>query len=863
VAARANPGSQLTYTFNYQNEGGSTATNVVLNFTTPPNTTFQSLVAPFGFVCTTPTVGTAGTVNCNAGTLTSGATGSYSVTVGVSSTYSGTVTLRNYSIASDQETTLLGPPVVTPGVATANVCPVGQTTPAPCSDTIALQFNVPDGTTLGANPVQVVTQGAPNLDFTLASTTCTGSPSSCAVNVTFAPLAPGVRMGAVNLTDSSGNPVASILIYGIGNGPSITFAPGAQATVGSGLGLTYSVAADGAGDIFIADYSNNQVVKVPAGGGPQTTVGSGLSGPAGVAVDGAGDVFIADQNNQRVVEVTPSGVQTTVPATGLSQPQGIAVDGAGNVFIADRGNSRVVEVPAGGGVQFTVGSGLSQPTGVAVDGAGDVFIADQAKSQVIEIPAGGSQTTVGSGLSAPTGLAVDGAGNVFIADQSNNRVVEVSGGAQVTVGSGLNQPAGVALDATGDVFIADQANHRAIEVQRSQPPTLSFSTAPNTTSTAQSVVIQNIGNQPLNAVAPGLSIGANYAQTAGPGTPPDCTSTFTLAPEATCNLSITFTPPSAGSFPSAATFKDNALNATASQSIVLNGTGVAGGTTTTALASSANPSDSGEPVTFTATITPQYSGSVTGTVAFLDGATNIGSGPVSSNAASLTLSSLKVGAHRITAGYSGDSNFSGSTSPVLTQTVSRTAFTTTTITSATPNPADYHQAIVLNVSVTGGVTPTGGVTFTYGSPAVTLGSATLSGGTASFTIGATKLAVGTYQITANYPGNASHAASASLPTAVTVNLGPTTTSVVSSLNPSAKGQSVTFTATVSAQYGGTLTGTVAFSEGATVLKTVTLRAGKAVYTTTRLAKGSNTITATYSGSAEFAGSSNSVVQRVN
>jgi hypothetical protein len=198
---------------------------------------------------------------------------------------------------------------------------------------------------------------------------------------------------------------------------------------------------------------------------------------------------------------------------------------------------------------------------------------------------------------------------------------------------------------------------------------------------------------------------------------------------------------------------------------------------------------------------------VTGTVAFLDGATNIGSGPVSGNAASLTLSSLKVGAHRITARYSGDSNFSGSTSPVLTQTVSRTAFTATTITSATPNPAGYHQAIVLNVSVTGGATPTGRVTFTYGSPAVTLGSATLSGGTASFTIGATKLAVGTYQIAANYPGNASHAASASPPTAVTVNLGPTTTLVVSSLNPSAKGQSVTFTATVSAQYGGTLTGT--------------------------------------------------------
>ena len=64
---------------------------------------------------------------------------------------------------------------------------------------------------------------------------------------------------------------------------------------------------DGAGDVFIADTSNNRVVEVPAGGGAQTTVGSGLSDPSGVAVDGAGNVFIADPNNNRVVEVPAGG----------------------------------------------------------------------------------------------------------------------------------------------------------------------------------------------------------------------------------------------------------------------------------------------------------------------------------------------------------------------------------------------------------------------------------------------------------------------------------------------------------------------------------------------------------------------------
>src|ERR1035441_8261894 len=116
---------------------------------------------------------------------------------------------------------------------------------------------------------------------------------------------------------------------------------------------------------------------ITGGGGAQFTVGSGLNDPTGVAVDGAGDVFIADSSNNRVVEVPylgngTYGTQTDVPRLGLHGPQGVAVDGAGDVFIADFGNSRVVEVPYLGngtyGTETTVGSGLNYPRCVAVDG---------------------------------------------------------------------------------------------------------------------------------------------------------------------------------------------------------------------------------------------------------------------------------------------------------------------------------------------------------------------------------------------------------------------------------------------------------------------------------------------------------------
>jgi hypothetical protein len=481
----------------------------------------------------------------------------------------------------------------------ANVCPAGQSTPAPCSQTVTLNYAVSDST-IGA--VNVITQGTRNLDFTLSSTTCTGSQtadSTCTVTANFAPTAPGLRRGAVQLADNSGNVLASTPVYGTGLGPQVAYNHGTQNTLASGLDLPTAVAVDGAGDVFIADAGNNSVVEVPWTGngyGAQTTLpASGLSLPEGVAVDGAGDVFITSPGSSSVVELpwtgSGYGTQTTLPASGLSLPEGVAVDGADDVFITSAGNERVVEVPWTGngyGAQITLPtSGLDGPTAVAVDGAGDVFIVDADNNRVVELPwtgngYGAQATLPASGLAEPEGVAVDGAGDVFITNERINSVVEVPWtgngyGAQTTLStSGLSLPYGVAVDGAGDVFITSPGSNRAVELQRSQPPALSFAATNvgQTSDSPQSFTIQNIGNQPLNAIAPGFSIGENFAQVAGSGTPEDCTSSFSLTPGASCNLSISFEPTAVGSIQSSAVLTDNALNGNpAMQTITLTGTG--------------------------------------------------------------------------------------------------------------------------------------------------------------------------------------------------------------------------------------------------------------------------------------------------
>jgi streptogramin lyase len=226
------------------------------------------------------------------------------------------------------------------------------------------------------------------------------------------------------------------------------------------LGEPSGVAVDSAGDVFVSDYGNNQVLELPAGSGSQVTLPfTGVSAPYGLAVNTAGDVFVAEHNN-RVVELPAGGgSQVTLPFSGLESPWGVAVDSAGDVFVAEHYNNRVVELPAGGGSQVTLPfTGLSATTGVAVDSAGDVLVNDYGHNRVVELLHGGSQVTLPfSGLSTPTGVAVDSAGDVFVTDYFNNRVLELPrGGSQVTLPfTSLNGADGVAVDSAGDVFVSN------------------------------------------------------------------------------------------------------------------------------------------------------------------------------------------------------------------------------------------------------------------------------------------------------------------------------------------------------------------------------------------------------------------------
>jgi uncharacterized protein (TIGR03437 family) len=259
----------------------------------------------------------------------------------------------------------------------------------------------------------------------------------------------------------------------------------------------HGVAADSAGNLYIADKANDRVRRIGTNGVVTTVAGTGtagfggdggaainalLNGPERLAFDTSGNLYIADIGNYRVRKVAPNGIITTIagsgeqgfcgdggPATGacMHGPEDVIPDAIGNIFIADfdviwkvdlSGNISAI---AGHGVPGYSGDGgpateatFNSIQGVAVSSSGDVFIADQANYRIRKVSSGTVTTVVGTGVAGFSGdggpasnaqialignLRIDATGILNIPDSLNCRMrVLLTNGYIYTVGGDGN-----------------------------------------------------------------------------------------------------------------------------------------------------------------------------------------------------------------------------------------------------------------------------------------------------------------------------------------------------------------------------------------------------------------------------------------
>lgn len=680
--------------------------------------------------------------------------------------------------------------------------------------------------------------------------------------------------GVVYIADGGGHRIYAIDRTGIihilaGNGTTSTTT--ANTALGTGLVNPTSIAADAAGDLYIADQGANKVYVFLAstsstnnlltlmGTGAATSTGDNglstlatLNSPRSVAVDGSGNVFIVEAGNNAIRKITypsPTLDFGTVLLNTTSPVKTVTFWNTGTDLLTQTGTGTFT----GDTTQFNANTASSTCGASLVSGGtcdlGFTFAPTSAgtKNASLSIPSNSYNTPSVINLTgnAATGLPLTftGPGDTEVYRQpfqqtlnatfsgtaptgtltfSVNGVITCTLTGTLTANNVCNAPATTLAVGTYPVLISysGDTNYSATTVNS----TLAVTPAPVSIVVDNKTKLFNTPNPTLTGtitgVASGETITANYTTTATTTSPvgsyPINATAVAGASTSLSNYNVTVTP--------------GTLTVTAGASLTL-----------------AAPAETESyRQAFTQTLNATFgSPAPTGTVTFsVNGITTCTlSGTLSaSNVCNAPATTLNVGTYNVLVSYSGDTNYSPTT-------------TTTTLT-VTPAPL---TVVVNNATRTyGTANPVFTGTVTGVLPGETVNVAYSSAATVTSP-------AGTYPITATLTAGASTSLSnyaiTNTPGVLTVTAVPTVTTIATSGSPVAASTAVTFTSTVSSTLGPVTIGTVTFTDGSTVIGTGNVNAsGQVTVTTSSLTVGTHTITATYGASAGFIGSSASLSQ---
>ena len=252
---------------------------------------------------------------------------------------------------------------------------------------------------------------------------------------------------------------AGVISTVAGNGIAGFFGDGGPAISAELNTFVDGLAADAAGNLYIADHNNNRIRKVTPAGIISTVAGSGipdyfgdgrpatvagLYGPSGVAVDSFGNIYIADAVNNRIRMVDTGGIMSTVALPPLSIPEQVIVDATGNLYIADTGDNNVVELNPGASASPTVtinqAPGQADPTSTLPINFTVVFSEPVVgfTAQGITLIAG-TQTITGNALGS---ITVTGSGTTYnvsvnAIEVAGQVIASVNGAAALSAATGV------------------------------------------------------------------------------------------------------------------------------------------------------------------------------------------------------------------------------------------------------------------------------------------------------------------------------------------------------------------------------------------------------------------------------------------
>ncbi len=611
-------------------------------------------------------------------------------------------------------------------------------------------------TTLGSNLAQanaVAVDPAGNVFAALATGTVVEVPANGAAQLT---LGTGFTTPSGLAVDTFGN----VFIADSAAGTVTRIAAGTlvQTTLAAGLSGPAGLAVDTLGNLFVANKIANNVVELPFNSSTQITLGSGLSAPGYVAVDPAGSLYISDSRNARIVFIpNENGTlntadQLTIATTGLINPTGLALTPTGNLYVADSSANavfifnRTSAAYAFGNdpvaAQLTAPADLVSAGNLPIAFASPYVTAAGNTGDFNLTPTTGPATLApGFALALTAGFKPTATGTRSATFTFNGTVLTLTGTGITPVNATTTT---ISASSTAGTYGQPVALTVTVAVPTGQPAasgnvTVKVDTTPYTPTLT--------GNGTTTFSVPGLSAGTHTVSASYPGDSTSSPSTalpvtitlapapLTVAPNAVAKpfyaaiptltgtltgvvnndtIGVTYTTPATqtsplGTYPISATVTGTA----ATNYIVTIVPGVLTITkagTTTLLSASATAVSSTTSVALTATVAPTTGGFPTGSVTFYNGSTLITSVLVAPNGTATTTTTFAVvgqsSTNVLTAVYSGDPNYTTSTSPSVTVVSSTPGFNL----SNTPTAAAVVQGQTALLSFT--ITPTFGYTGT-------------------------------------------------------------------------------------------------------------------------------------------------------
>ncbi|MBC7388719.1 MAG: T9SS type A sorting domain-containing protein [Opitutaceae bacterium] len=247
---------------------------------------------------------------------------------------------------------------------------------------------------------------------------------------------------------------------------------------------TWAVAVDTLGYVFVADRTNQQILKYNSDGvfilkwGVGGRSDEAFNNPNGIKIDAKGDVYVADQSNNRIQKFSNDGVFITKWTTNnsgyTSFPSGVSGDYAGNIYVSNYINEIRKYTSSGNLISIwpTIQPGevFSQLAGLAADSAGNIYVMDEYNNMIKKFNSSGTllqkwgkKGCENGQFSGPNGV-VDKKGNLFVVSLNCSKVQKFTSDG-VFIESFITQAyhsRGIAVDKEGNIYVADNGSNRVL-----------------------------------------------------------------------------------------------------------------------------------------------------------------------------------------------------------------------------------------------------------------------------------------------------------------------------------------------------------------------------------------------------------------